>query len=182
MPSRLESERPPEGLKWGEGESAARKPDQSPDLKGVFGEGASVVALPPSAPPSVGREALANLFGGEPVGNDNEVRVAKLAPANKSGLWSEALPVASHRGTWQGVGTLPRAVIGHAETLLAIQLDDITLSDETVTLAAESANRPTTASAQRSLAPLETPPQTSRPVPAESGPQSLRAVNVVKAS
>jgi predicted negative regulator of RcsB-dependent stress response len=114
---------------WGDGElSSGRKQESSPDVKGVFGEGASVVALPP-APPSAavtGRaDAVANLFGGDPrsaapllakeVENDNEAQLFKRSAANNLGLWTDAKADPENpgpRAKGPGVAGLPKAVIG----------------------------------------------------------------------
>jgi hypothetical protein len=113
---------------WGDGElGSSRKQGSSPDVKGVFGEGASVVALPPTPPSAAasGADAVASLFGGDPrsaapllakeVENDNEAQLGKRSAVNNRGLWTDAKPNPENpgpRATWQGIAGLPKAVIG----------------------------------------------------------------------
>jgi len=125
FPSKQDAKAPPEGLLWGDGElGAARRravAPGSPDVKGVFGEGASVVAVPPMSPPATRSDAAASLFAG------GQAAPALAREAHNDTLPSAERPVAKNRGLWSGDdagpltpplaglvhnGTLPRAVVG----------------------------------------------------------------------
>lgn len=114
---------PPEGLRWGEGGSGStrKRIDSSPDVKGVFGEGASVVAVAPAPPPAADAEAVANLFRADapfsPSSTQQDVLVNTRAKSR--GLWNDPGQVANEGSaplSPSRVGALPRAVVGRAVT------------------------------------------------------------------
>jgi hypothetical protein len=143
FPSKQGNNLPPDGLLWGDGELGGlrrRTPaGGSPDVKGVFGEGASVVAVPPRPPPApgpAGPAAVASLFA-------SDLRVATPAVATDDNRAHPDQSGAKNRGLWSGAETepatrprirmphhgLPRAVAGgSAQTAAAGSISGVQAS------------------------------------------------------
>jgi hypothetical protein len=140
VPSKHDTGSPPDGLLWGDGELSSQRRAAanggSPDVKGVFGEGASVVAVPP-APPAAqpgGRDAVADLFARDQrlpapalaVENDNEIEASNTGfGAKNRGLWNTPEPEVATQPRLAGPrspGGLPRAVTGAAASMSAPKL------------------------------------------------------------
>ena len=119
LSSKPSSYPPPEGLLWGESEPnpARRALEPAPELKGVFGAGASNVTRPKAAV-SAGtpRDVLE-----QPLPLDNEQRRARARAARAHGLWNNAArdPSESVPNTQPKLGTLPRAVLGNVSATAA---------------------------------------------------------------
>lgn len=102
------SSRPPEGLQWGGSETgAARKPpEQAPQLKGVFGEGASVVAIPAASSSTQGASAP-QLQASTPEQLQQSARRAQ-----SRGLWTDGGNAEPAPGAQPKAEKLPKAVVG----------------------------------------------------------------------
>ncbi|MET0390812.1 MAG: hypothetical protein ABW321_32865 [Polyangiales bacterium] len=185
--SKPSSPPPPEGLLWGEGESSTgrKQPERSPELKGVFGAGASVVTGPDiekgsaahSGPARDAQEGDPSTSGEHLAAQSRRRLEPPTNPALRAqGLWTNAArdtsePPPPH----QKVVNLPRAVLGEGPPSqpLRPQLDPV-LPDAPV--ANENAQLPA-AALQPSAAPEA--PAVSTPVaaaPAVSTPAAPAAI------